>query len=265
MASIYDHPGTTLNEKVTPPSLVLTSLEGWRSFFSATHLASNRTFLKDLPQGDGHSVMVIPGFMAGDFTTIFIRYFLKHWGYAAKPWELGLNLGLNKRRETERRMSEQLEKHFLNSGRKVSLVGWSLGGVFARELARKHPEWVRSVISMGSPIGHDPNGAITAGIYQLISGNSFYDPEFMERVEIASQPVPKVPCTAIYSKSDGIVSWKIARELESNIAENIEVKSAHSGLGMNTSVMFAMADRLRQIEHEWEKFDKSQTDRFYFS
>ena len=253
-----------MHDPVTRPPLYLASLEGWRGFFSATQLATNRAYLKGLPKGDGHSVKVIPGFMAGDFSTAIIRYFLNHWGYDVKPWGQGLNLGLNKYRDVEKRMSEQLEKHYLSSGRKVSLIGWSLGGSFARELARKHPEWVRTVITLGSPIGNDPNGALTAGIYQLISGNRFSNPEFKARVARASQPVPQVPCTAIFSKSDGIVSWKIAREKESDIAENIEVKSAHAGLGMNASVMFAIADRLRQKDGEWKAFDKLQTQRFNF-
>ena len=253
-----------MSNNISHPPLYLAGLEGWRSFFSATNLATERKYLNNLPKGDGHPVMVLPGFMAGDFSTVFIRYFLNQWGYAAKPWNLGLNLGLNKRRDVEARMSIELKKHFTETGRKVSLVGWSLGGTFARELARQHPEWVRSVICLGSPIGQDISGALTAGMYQLISGNRFADPEFRNKIAQASKPVPKIPCTAIYSKSDGIVNWKIAQEIESNIAENIEVKSAHTGLGMNASVMYLLANRLRCEEGQWEKFDNTKTDRFEF-
>lgn len=253
-----------MSNNISHPPLYLAGLEGWRSFFSATNLATERKYLKGLPKGDGHPVMVLPGFMAGDFSTIFIRYFLNQWGYAAKPWNLGLNLGLNKRRDVEARMSIELENHFNTHNRKISLVGWSLGGSFARELARQHPEWVRCVICLGSPIGQDISGALTAGMYQLISGNRFADPEFRNRITQASKPVPHVPCTAIYSKSDGIVNWKIAQEEESSIAENIEVKSAHTGLGMNASVMYLIADRLRLVEGQWNKFNKLDSDRFFF-
>jgi len=239
-----------LSDKISHPPLYLAGLEGFRSFFSATNLAAERKYLKDLPSGDGHSVMVLPGFMAGDFSTVFIRYFLNHWGYSAKPWNLGLNLGLNKRRDVEARMSIELKKYFIESGRKVSLIGWSLGGTFARELARQHPQWVRSVICLGSPIGKDISGALTAGIYQFISGNRFSDPEFRKKIAAASKPVPNIPCTAIFSKSDGIVSWKIAQEIESEIAENIEVKSA---------------DRLRQKESDWKKFTDFDSQRYYFA
>ena len=102
-------------------------------------------------------------------------------------------------------------------------------------------------------------------MYQLVSGNRFADPEFREKIAQASKPVPKTPCTAIFSKTDGIVNWKIAQEIESNIAENIEVKSAHTGLGMNASVMYLIADRLRQNEGQWGKFNKSSSERYFFS
>ena len=254
-----------MSNNISHPPLYLAGLEGWRSFFSATNLAAERKYLNNLPPGDGHPVMVLPGFMAGDFSTVCIRYFLNQWGYAAKPWNLGLNLGLNKRRDVEKKMSIELEKHFNEHGRKVSLVGWSLGGTFARELAKQHPEWVRSVICLGSPIGKDISGALTAGMYQLISGNRFSDPEFRNKIEQASKPVPKIPCTAIFSKSDGIVNWKIAQEKESKTAENIEVKSAHTGLGMNASVMYLLADRLRQEEGQWKKFTDFKSERYYFA
>ena len=252
-----------MSNNISHPPLYLAGLEGWRSFFSATNLATERKYLNSLPKGDGHPVMVLPGFMAGDFSTVFIRYFLNQWGYAAQPWNLGLNLGLNKYRDVENRMAQELEKHFNDYGQKVSLIGWSLGGTFARELARQHPEWVRSVICLGSPIGKDISGALTAGIYQFISGNRFSDPEFRKKIAQASRPVPKVPCTAIFSKSDGIVNWKIAQEKESIIAENIEVKSAHTGLGMNASVMYLLADRLRQEEGKWKKFDRTLAHKYF--
>lgn len=254
-----------MSNNISRPPLYLAGLEGWRSFFSATNLATEKKYLKSLPKGDGHPVMVLPGFMAGDFSTVFIRYFLTHWGYAAQPWNLGLNLGLNKYRDVEKRMAKELEKHYIAYGQKVSLIGWSLGGTFARELARQHPQWVRCVICLGSPIGKDISGALTAGIYQLISGNRFSDPEFRQKIADASQPVPKIPCTAIFSKSDGIVNWKIAQEKESLIAENIEVKSAHTGLGMNASVMYLLNNRLRQIEGNWQKFNKLDSNRYFFN
>jgi len=253
-----------MSNKIKPPSLFWTSLEGVRASLSAAHLLQDRKFLANLDKGDGHTVMVLPGFMAGDYSTLPIRYFLKQWKYDARAWNLGLNFGLSKRRDLEALMAKQLKQHFARTRRKVSLVGWSLGGVFARELARENPAMVRKVISLGSPIGGNPHGAITGGLYELITQTSFADKALQEKIKTASQPVPDIPCTAIYSKTDGIVSWKIAQEKESSLAENIEIDSAHCGLGLNAAAMFVLADRLRQPEGEWQKFDKTQTERYVY-
>jgi len=210
-------------------------------------LMTDRKFLSNLPQGDGHTVMVIPGFMAGDYSTLAIRYFLKQWKYDARGWKLGLNFGLSQRRDLEAMMAKQLKQHFARTRRKVSLV-----------------EMVRSVISLGSPIGGAPEGTVTGGLYELITRTDFSDDALKAKIEQASQPVPNVPCTAIYSKNDGIVAWRIAIEKESKIAENIEINSAHCGFGVNPAVMFALADRLRLDSDAWEKFDKMQTERYNY-
>lgn len=253
-----------MTENIQRPSLFWTSLEGVRASLDAARLMSDRKYLAGLPKGDGHTVMVLPGFMAGDYSTLALRYFLKQWKYDARGWKLGLNFGLTKRRDLEALMAKQLKQHFARTRRKISLVGWSLGGVFARELARENPEMVRSVISLGSPIGGAPQGTMTGGLYELITQTDFNDKELKDKIKKASQAVPNVPCTAIYSKSDGIVSWKIAIEQESDIAENIEINSAHCGFGVNPAVMFALADRLRQDSDRWKKFDKTQTERYAY-
>lgn len=253
-----------MTENIRRPSLALTSLEGVRATLSAARLATERKFLTALPKGDGHTVMVLPGFMAGDYSTLAIRYFLKQWKYEAYGWHLGVNFGLSKRRDLEALMAKQLKQHYARTRRKISLVGWSLGGVFARELARENPDMVRTVISLGSPIGGAPHGTITGGLYEFITRTKFDDATLMAKIQLATQPVPDTPCTALYSRTDGIVSWQIATEKESHIAENIEVKSAHAGFGINPAVMFALADRLRQDENNWTKFDKLQTDRYHY-
>jgi len=253
-----------MTNNITKPSLFWTSLEGFRASLAAARLVSDRKFLSQLPKGDGHTVMVLPGFMAGDYSTIALRYFLKQWKYDAQGWKLGFNFGLNKRRDLETLMAKQLKQHYARTRRKVSLIGWSLGGVFARELARENPEMVRSVICLGSPIGGAPQGTVTGGLYELITQTDFESEELIEKIKRARQAVPNVPCTSIYSKTDGIVSWTIAREQESEIAENIEIESAHCGFGVNPAVMFALADRLRQDSDRWEKFDKQQTERYAY-
>ena len=135
--------------------------------------------------------------------------------------------------------------------RKVSLVGWSLGGSYARRLARKSPEDVRLVISLGSPITGNPRASNVWRLFELVSGKEVED----LRRQTAALPALTVPVTSIYSRSDGIVAWQNCIEQEGPLAENIEVEGSHSGLGHNAAALYAVADRLAQREGEWRPFD----------
>ena len=150
-------------------------------------------------------------------------------------------------------MQERLAALFHRHRRKLSLVGWSLGGVFAREMARKAPEQVRSVITLGSPFAGAPRASNAWKLYERVSQRKADD---WERRETMRRP-PPVPATAIYSRSDGIVAWQGCREQEGPESENIEVEGSHCGLGHNPAVLFAIADRLAQAEGQWRHFDRS--------
>ncbi|WP_100643232.1 hypothetical protein [Alteromonas facilis] len=224
--------------------------------FGAAGLAM--PLLMRAPKGDGHPVMVIPGFLASDRSTGLIRTFLKMKGYAASGWELGRNLGTHVV-NGERLISDQLLNRVITEhvkyDAKVSLVGWSLGGILAREIAREIPDCVRQVISLGSPF-NGPQGAapIAARMFKLINGDvAERSPDAMERM---LKP-PPVPSTAIYSKSDGIAHWQACRDdwaHDAIRAENIEVKGSHMGLGHNPQVLWIVANRLAQAEGEWQPF-----------
>ena len=192
----------------------------WLSSFPATPL------LERAPRGDGHPVLVLPGFMADDASTGPLRRYLKRLGYRAHPWLLGRNLGLHE--SMRERLAERAVELHARHGRKLTLVGWSLGGVYARELAKHMPGSVRQVITLGSPFGD------------------------FER----TRPAPPVPATAIYSRSDGIAHHESCRESEGPRRENIEVVSSHCGLGVNPIVLWAIADRLAQAEGEWKPFER---------
>ena len=134
-----------------PPSRLWTLTEGMRATYEISAFYALRGAMKTLPKGDGHPVLVLPGFVAGDRSTKPMRSLLSDLGYEAHAWGLGRNLRFNAKREEE--MSDLVCRIYEQSGKqKVSLVGWSLGGVFARELAKLHPEKTRLVISLGSPI-----------------------------------------------------------------------------------------------------------------
>ena len=147
------------------------------------------------------------------------------------------------------RLAELAERY----QRKVSLIGWSLGGVFARELARRRPAQVRQVITLGSPFANEPKASNAWRLYEALSGRSAGDWPGREAMKLP----PPVPSTAIYTRTDGIVAWRGCLEQESPTTQNIEVEGSHSGLGHNPVVLYAIADRLALPEDKWRPFDRS--------
>ncbi|GGD75998.1 esterase/lipase family protein [Caballeronia grimmiae] len=205
--------------------------------------------LQFAPSGDGHPVLVLPGFIASDLSTKPLRMFLRNRGYQAHGWSLGTNLG--PREGVEDNMRKRLESLAERYGQKVSVIGWSLGGIFARELARQAPELVRSVITLGSPFAGEPHANHGWKCYEKLSGRKADD---WPNRDLMKQP-PPVPATAIYTRTDGVVNWQGCLEQMSATSENIEVESSHCGLAHHPAVMFAIADRLAQAEGQWRPFD----------
>src|SRR5262250_910225 len=135
----------------SPPSLIYALSEPGRFFLEINRLLLLHPLLRQARHGDGHPVMVLPGFLAADGSTAALRHYLSGWGYDTHGWGLGRNFGLRRTDpDFENRLAERVGAMVRRAGRKVSLVGWSLGGVLARELARNCPEHVRSVITLGS-------------------------------------------------------------------------------------------------------------------
>ena len=241
---------TTHAARVDPPSRLLLLLEARVTWEFAAGLAA-WPWLRLAPRGDGHPVLVLPGLVASDGSTHFLRRFLKHRGHAVHGWGLGRNYG--PRAGVEKAMLATVDRLHAESGRRVSLVGQSLGGVYARALAAERPDAVRSVISLGSPVTGHPRSSNAWRLYEFTSGQSAHDPERWSRV---TQPLA-VPATSIYSRSDGIVAWQTSVGPEGPLAENIEVVSSHVGMGFNPSVLYAVAERLAQPEGEWKAFERS--------
>ncbi len=225
---------------------------------AALFIAANPV-LQLAPRGHRRPVMVLPGFVAADRSTQLLRLVLRQLGHRPVGWGLGRNLG--PRADTfegiHRRLQEQADK----AGGPVSLVGWSLGGVFARLVAQEEPELVDQVISLGSPfnIGSDEQTTLSPIWDQLESRGWFVK----SRDEVALDEVP-VPSTSIYSRSDGIVSWQSCHQSEHGKAENIEVRGSHCGLGHNVAAAFALADRLAQKPGKWKPFEADGLSRHLF-
>ena len=235
-------------QAISPPSKILMLLEGRRALSEFGAFLHALPLLHLTPKGDGHPVLVIPGLMAGDNSTLPLRKFLGGRGYAVKGWGLGLNRGL--REGVQDRMLDCVRELSHQHKRKISIVGWSLGGIYARELAKIAPDQVRSVISLGSPFGGSPKSTNAWKVYELASGQSVDDVH-----DVADAPT--VPTTAIYSRTDGICAWQGCVEKTSTQSESIEVEGSHCGLAVNPAAVYAIADRLSQPEGAWTAFDRS--------
>ena len=215
-------------------------------------------WLKRLPRGDGHPVIVFPGLGATDITTSPMRGFLQDMGYSAYPWKQGFNFG--PRGGVIEAVRQYLQRIAERHDDKVSLVGWSLGGLYARELAKEFPALTRCVVTLGSPFAGHPRATNAWRFYQMVSGQDIHDPEMLEQIRGA----PPVPTTAIYSKTDGVVAWQCSLMEDSPLAENIEVHASHIGMGMNPLALYAIADRLRQDPACWQRFDVQGARRWFY-
>jgi pimeloyl-ACP methyl ester carboxylesterase len=209
-----------------------------RSFVDLELLFCSTPVLAGLPGGDGHPVLVLPGLLASDSSTSLLRAILRGLGYRAYGWRLGRNVGPTAQalHGMRARLDQLVDRH----GRPVSLIGWSLGGIYARQLARSTPDAVRQVVTLGSP-------------FRLTSPEqSRAHPLFRSFSDLGPLPVPS---TAIYSRLDGIVAWQACRNASPTPrTENIAVPASHLGFGHHPMVIWAVADRLAQPEGQWTPF-----------
>jgi hypothetical protein len=239
-------------QALSPPSRTLMFLEG-RAISELGAFLGALPLLSLAPKGDGHPVLVLPGLVASDSSTRPLRSFLKSRGYAVSGWRQGRNLGL--RHGVQNAMVDLVQELNDTHGRKVSLVGWSLGGLYARQLAKMMPDRVRSVITLGSPFASGPKATNAWRVYEMASGRSAEEEDNRFGGSLAG--TPPVPTTAIFSRTDGVCAWQGCMEQPTATSESIEVESSHCGMGHHPAVVYAVADRLAQAEGEWTPFDRS--------
>lgn len=247
----------SLVQKLRAPGAGLIALEARAPWELGATLAA-WPLLRTAPAGDGHAVIVFPGLGAGDFSTAPLRSFLSSQGYKTFGWDLGFNFG--PRDGVLKKSVERVMDICATSKRKVSLIGWSLGGLYAREFAKALPEQTRSVITLGTPFSGDPKATNAWRFYEFVSGHKLDDKKMIAHIKEA----PLVPTTSIFSRTDGVVAWPLSIQKESKTAENIEVIASHVGMGMNPIALYAVADRLAQREGAWQKFDRSGWRQYFY-
>ncbi|MEZ5560503.1 MAG: esterase [Pseudomonadales bacterium] len=243
-------------QRTASPSPWHSALELPRVLLEVCALGYSWPLLGGDARGDGHPVLVLPGFTAGDESTVVLRRYLSRLGYEALPWQLGQNTG---RFELQERLLRHFERLTRSYSRRISLIGQSLGGVFAREVARQFPEQVRQVITLGSPFsssGPETTNAIVGRLFRYMSGMSHN--EMRDYMLEFPQTPPPVPSTAIYSKTDGVVHWSGCLEYPGDQAENVEVYGSHTGMAVNPLVLHVIADRLGQREGAWRPFQRKR-------
>ena len=245
---------------VPPPGALLALTEAHRAFAEIITLNLTRSQLFRLaPRGDGHPVMVLPGFLGGDGYNSALRRFLTSLNYAVHGWGLGRNLG------PRNGVLEQLRERIVYLTDRydgpVSLVGHSLGGIFARELAREYPDRVRQVISLGSPFGE---GRMTASIPARLF-IALNPPEELPVDQDLLHEAPPVPTTAIYSRGDGIVNWQTTVQQNGHTkTQSIQVRGSHCGMTLNPSIWYLVAERLSLPADGWQRFERRSWRNFFY-
>ena len=192
----------------------------------AAFMATAGPMLALSPRGDGHPVLVLPGLGGDDMSTMPMRWFLNLLGYKTYGWELGINRGLT-HRATEG-MARLVDDLVARHQQRISVVGWSLGGILARGIARRVPGDIRQVITLGSPLHRSADAPAS------------------------------VPVTSVYSKTDSLVPWPLAILDDAPLRESVEVPGSHLGLGHNPAVLAVVTDRLAQRDGEWGPYTRSR-------
>jgi pimeloyl-ACP methyl ester carboxylesterase len=233
-----------------------------RAFLEMAALPWLLPMLACAPRGDGHPVLLLPGFMADEGTLVVLKLFLENRGYEVQTWGFGRNVGFTSRHA--KALEQKIRYMHHTSGRNVSLVGWSLGGMFAMYGAHEAPECIRSVITLGSPVTFDPAGSqsppFVKALYRLIA-HPMGTAAHVTHLRAKNLRRPKMlaaPISCIYSLTDGVVPPQEATiDGDPALHENIRVPGSHLGLGFNAMVLWIVADRLAQAEGQWRPFEPS--------
>jgi pimeloyl-ACP methyl ester carboxylesterase len=230
-------------QNLAPPPLALLLSEPLRAALEWAAAVGSAPWLASAPRGDGHAVLVLPGLFQTDAYTTTTRTFLRARGFDARPWGGGRNRG--EWEALDAVVLPALQRLHQETGRKVSVVGASMGGIYAREAARRAPALVRCVVTLASAVTGPHRANHVWPWFERASG---------QPAEAMSSPPPPVPSTSVYSRSDGLSAWTPCLQPESPLAENVEVVSSHIGLAWHPAVLYLLADRLAQSPQHWQRY-----------
>jgi hypothetical protein len=236
----------SLDGAFSAPPMSLLAMEPLRAVFD---LLAAKFGAVARPVGDGHPVVVFPGLGGAPFTTSHLRRFLADCGFDAHCWGRGVNTGPDGEFDGWLgALEEDLCRRHEQSGRKVSLVGWSLGGIYARELAKRRPQCVRQVITLGTPFASMRGATHAETLYRWLNGDG---DQLTLQLEARLRECPPVPTTSVFSKTDGVVCWRGCIERRTARSESIEVPASHLGMVTHPDVLRVVMDRLAQPEGRW--------------
>ncbi|WP_425258769.1 esterase/lipase family protein [Rubrivivax sp. RP6-9] len=233
------------------------SLLGAEPFRAALELARHR-LAKASPAktGDGHPVVIFPGLGADGRSVATLRDHCRALGYEAFDWGQGFNTGPQGDLDAwleilSGQMRDMLSKH----AQPATLIGWSLGGLYARELGKLMAPRLRQVITIGTPFNAAADHTNAGWLFRLLSGSAA---ELDPALSLRLRTPPPLRTTSIYSRSDGVVAWQTCRhDKRSKLVHDIEVESSHIGMGWNREVLDAVADRLGQAPGPWRRYARS--------
>lgn len=233
------------------PSALLYLTEPFRGALDVSAMPLTAALLARAPRGDGHGVLVLPGLLASDTSTLPLRRFLRARSYHVRGWRLGRNLG--PREDVLAGLPAGVRDLAERTGGPVSLIGWSLGGIYARHVAREVPGLVRQVITLGSPHGV-AHGHVTHAdrTFDRLGFLHARPARVPRRGDLGVEA--SVPSTSIYSRFDGIVGWRSCIGAQDDLHENIEVRCSHVGFGYDPATAYAVADRLGTAPTDWRPF-----------
>ncbi len=241
-------------EAIKKPALAWGLTEGVRAVMELGWYVPYRFFNKLEGVGDGHPVLILPGFLASDYSTIPLRSFIHKLGYKVYGWGEGRNYAHG---DYVDMLKQKIDRIYQKHKEPITIIGWSLGGIYARQLAKHSPAIIRQLIVMGSPFKGLYHANNATWMYDLLKKSKIVTEEIEQEV-LDDIPLPApVPTTAIFSKEDGVVPWELCLEEEDNWHQNIQVRGSHLGLGVNPLVLQIISNRLTYEKANWEYFETS--------